>query len=55
MGVDLIPTDESVILMFVETFIEIAVIIVGFWYNNSYSEKAKKAQAFLEKLREGED
>lgn len=50
-GVDLIPVDESAIAMFVETFIEIAVIAVGFWKNNSFSEKAIKADEFLKELR----
>ena len=54
MGVDLIPVDESTILMFVETAIEIAIIAVGFWKNNSYTEKAIKADAFLKELRESE-
>ena len=53
-GVDVIPTDESTIFMFVETVIEIAVIAVGFWKNNSFSEKAIKADAFLKELRESE-
>ncbi len=54
LGVDLIPTDESTILMWVEWLIEIAVIVVGFWKNNSYSEKAIKADEFLNTLRESE-
>ena len=53
-GVDIIPTDESAILMFVETAIEIAIIAVGFWKNNSFSEKAIKADKFLQQLRESE-
>ena len=53
-GLDVIPTDESVILMFVETGIEVAIIAVGFWKNNSYSEKAIEADNFLRQLREGE-
>ena len=51
LGVDLIPADESTITMLVETFIEIAVIVVGFWKNNSFSEKAIKADEFLKELR----
>ena len=54
MGVDLIPADESVITMFVETFIEIAVLVVGFWKNNSFSEAAIRADEFLKELRSGE-
>jgi SPP1 family holin len=53
-GVDIIPTDEHFILMLVETVIEIAVIAVGFWKNNSFSQKAIKADAFLKELRESE-
>lgn len=54
LGVDLIPTDEGTILMWVEWLIEVAVIVVGFWKNNSYSEKAIKADEFLNTLRESE-
>jgi SPP1 family holin len=54
IGVDLIPVDENAILMFVEALIEIAVIVVGFWKNNSFTEKAIKADAFLKELRESE-
>lgn len=54
LGVDLIPADESVITMFVETFIEIAVIVVGFWKNNSYSQAAIRADEILKELRNDE-
>lgn len=54
MGIDIIPVSESDILMFVETVIEVAVIIVGFWKNNSYTENAIKADKFLKELRESE-
>ena len=51
VGLDVIPTDESFVLMCVETVIELAVIVTGFWYNNSFSKNALKAQRFLEYLR----
>lgn len=51
IGIDVIPADEYTITMIVETLIEIAVIIVGFWKNNSYSKAAIEADAFLNKLR----
>lgn len=51
LGVDLIPADESQIAMIVETVIEIAVIVVGFWKNNSYSQAAIRADEFLKELR----
>ena len=53
-GVDIIPVDESAVLMFVETAIEIAVLAVGFWKNNSFTPKAIKADEFLKQLRESE-
>lgn len=55
IGVDVIPADEYFITMLVETVIEIAVIVVGFWKNNSFSKAAIKADAFLKKLRNEEN
>ena len=40
--------------MFVETVIEIAIIVVGFWKNNSFSQAAIKADAFLKQLKSEE-
>ena len=51
-GIDIIPTDEYQITMIVEYLIEIGILVAGFWYNNSYSQKALKAQEFLKKLKE---
>ena len=53
-GIDVIPADEYTILMFVETAIEIAILIVGFWKNNSYTKNAIKDDEFLKRLRESE-
>lgn len=53
-GLDIIPTDEYTVAMFVETLIEIAILAVGFWKNNSFTEKAIKADKFLKELRESE-
>ena len=50
-GVDLISTDEYVVTSLVETVIEIAVIVVGFWKNNSFTPAAIKADKFLQQLR----
>ena len=54
MGYDIIDVDENTILTLVELLIEIAVLIVGFWKNNSYTEKAIKADEFLKGLRNSE-
>lgn len=53
-GIDVINVSENEILVAVEYIIEIAVIIVAWWKNNSFSEKAIKADEFLQTLREGE-
>lgn len=53
-GVDVIPADEHIIAMLVETGIEIAIIAVGFWKNNSFTPAAIKADQFLQQLRNEE-
>ncbi len=50
-----IDVDEGTVAYWVETVLEIAVIIVGVWKNNSVSEFAIRADEFLKQLRnEGE-
>lgn len=53
-GLNLIPMDEYVVGEFIETAIEIGIIAVGFWKNNSFTEKAIKADEFLKELRDSE-
>lgn len=53
-GIDAINVSESEILSLVEVLIEVAVIAVSFWKNNSFTEKAIKADEFLKTLRESE-
>lgn len=53
-GIELINVDENTILEIIEALIEIAVIIVSFWKNNSFTANAIKADEFLQKLRESE-
>lgn len=53
-GIDLINVSESEILTTIEMLIEVAVIIVAWWKNNSYSQKAIQADEFLKTLKEGE-
>ena len=53
-GIDVIPADESFITMFVETVIEIAIIVVSFWKNNSFTPNAIQADKFLKQLKESE-
>lgn len=55
LGLDIINVDESQVLSLVEIVIELAVIIVSFWKNNSFTDNAIKADEFLQQLRESED
>ena len=50
-GIDIIPTDEYTITLLLELGIEVAILVVGFWKNNSFTENAKKADEYLKKLR----
>lgn len=50
--IDVIKVDESEVLSLVETVINLAVIIVAFWKNNSFTDKAIKADEFLKNLKE---
>ena len=54
LGVDLIPADESFITMFVETGIEIAIIVAGFWKNNNFTPASIEAYEFFKALKSGE-
>lgn len=47
--------DEGTVAYWIETIIEIAIIAVGFWKNNSFSDAAIKADEFLHNLRNGTD
>ena len=51
-GLDVINVSESEILSVLEMLIELAVIIVTFWKNNSFTDKAIKADEFLKTLKE---
>lgn len=53
-GIDVINVEESQVLTFVEALIEVATIVVAFWKNNSFTDKAIKADNFLKQLKESE-
>jgi SPP1 family holin len=40
-GKSVINVSESEIAMLLEYVLEIGIIVAGFWYNNSFTEKAK--------------
>ena len=52
-GIDVINVNESEVVAFIEAIIEVAIIAVSFWKNNSFTENAIKADNFLKTLKEG--
>lgn len=52
-GIDAINVSESEILSLIEAVIEVAIIVVSFWKNNSFTQNAIKADDFLKTLKEG--
>ena len=54
LGVNTITFDENIVLTSVEVVIELGAVIAAWWYNNSFTEKAKAADAFFKQLKEGD-
>ncbi len=54
LGFDMIKTNEGTLLSTVEALIELCAIAAAWWYNNSFSQKALKAQEYLNALRKEE-
>lgn len=54
-GKPILEIDEGSIAGCIEMLIEVLVIVVTWWYNNSFSENAKKADEFLKQLNESEE
>ena len=52
-GIDAINVSESEILSLLEALIEVAIIVVSFWKNNSFTQNAIRADEFLKTLKEG--
>ncbi len=53
-GISVINIDETSVAAFVEVAIEIAAIVCSWWYNNSFTDKAKKADEFFKSLKESD-
>lgn len=54
LGYSIPMIDESEIAEFVEMVVEIGAIACAYWYNNSFSEAAKKADEYMKELKGGE-
>lgn len=53
-GISVINIDENSVAAFVESAVEVAAIVCSWWYNNSFTEKAKKADLFFKSLKESQ-
>ncbi len=53
-GLDIIKTDGNLILSTVEAIIELGSVAAAWWYNNSFSQNALRAQHFLQELKQEE-
>ena len=54
-GHDVLNIDESQIAETVEMIISIAVIVLSWWKNNSFTKNAQKADKYLEDLKRLEE
>ncbi len=50
-GLDVINVAESTVLSVIEAVIEIGCIISAWWYNNSFTDEAKRADEFFKTLK----
>ena len=51
-GVEVLNIEESSVAAFVEALVSVGAIVCSWWYNNSFTEKAKKADQFFKTLKE---
>ncbi len=54
-GHSVIDFDEGTIMYYLEYILEIAIIVVGFWKNNSFSSAAIAADEYLHSLKESKE
>lgn len=51
IGKPVLDIEEGTVAAWVEMIVEVAMVIVGFWKNNSFSKAAIKADEFLKGLK----
>lgn len=51
LGIHPVEIDGASLNNLIESLVSIGVIILGFWKNNSFTDKAKAADFYLAKLR----
>ena len=52
LGIHVVNIDEGSVACFIESAVEIGAVISAWWYNNSFTPEAKKADEFFKKLKE---
>lgn len=53
-GINTINVNENAVLGVVEALVEIGAVVCAWWYNNSFTEKARKADLFFKTLKESD-
>ncbi len=51
-GIQVINVEENTVMSLVEALVSVGTIISSWWYNNSFTEKAKRADEFFKSLKE---
>lgn len=51
LGMNPVQVDEGSVVSVIENLVSIAVIVLNWWKNNSFSDKAKAADFYLAKLK----
>lgn len=51
-GIQVINVEENTVMSLVEALISVGTIVSSWWYNNSFTEKAKRADEFFKSLKE---
>lgn len=54
-GISPLNTDQNTVASIVEMVIEVGAIVCAWWYNNSFSLAAKKADRFFQAVKEFEE
>ncbi len=54
-GVSIINVSEGSVACMVEAVIQIGAIACSWWYNNSFTDRARKADEFFNQLKDGEE
>ena len=51
-GIQVINVEENTVFSLVEALVSVGTIVSSWWYNNSFTENAKRADEFFKSLKE---